>query len=407
MARRNLVVSLDIGTSKTVALVGEVEDNARINIIGVGQAPSRGLKRGIIVNIDEAVSSIDQALERAERMSGMHVTGVLVGMTGASVTSLNSSGVIAVFGEDREITEEDVRRAVNNSRYVTVPADCSILHAVPRQFIVDGCSGIRDPIGMIGARLEVETHIVTGATTSVQNVVKSIKRAGLKMQGLVLSPLASCEAVLHPGEKDLGALLVDIGGGTTSLALFESGSPWFTSVLPVGGDHITSDLAVGLRIPPAEAERVKIENGCVLAELAPQNETVEVTDVGGNRNRVSRRQLAGIIEPRVQEILSMVRYEIQRSGYRGMLPGGVVLTGGTASMDGVVELAQAELEVPARLGSPIKLGGLSDVVCGPAYSTGVGLLLQAARSVQEEMARGDPLLGGLWGRIKSWWRELA
>lgn len=408
MARRNLVVSLDIGTTKTVALVGEALENDRINIIGIGQAPSRGLRRGIIVDIDEAVSSIDQALERAERMSGIQITGAVVGMTGANVASLNSHGVIAVYREDHEITEDDLRRAVNNSRFVTVPPECSILHVIPRQFSVDGCNGIRHPVGMTGARLEVETHIITGSTTSVQNVVKSVKRAGLKLQGLVISPLASCEATLNPGEKDLGVIMVDIGGGTTSISLSENGSPWFTSVIPVGGDHITSDLAVGLRTTLAEAERIKAENGCVLAELAPKEQTVEVTVVGGkNHQMVSRQQLAGIIEPRVQEILTMVRHEIQRSGYRGMLPGGMVLTGGTAAMDGIIEMAQEEMGIPVRLGLPARLGGLFDVASGPAYASGIGLLMQAARSHQEGMARGDPLLGGLWGRIKSWWRDFT
>ncbi|MDH7479812.1 MAG: cell division protein FtsA, partial [Syntrophomonadaceae bacterium] len=390
MARRHLVVSLDIGTTKTVALVGEVEDYSRINLIGVGQAPSQGLRRGVIVNIGEAAGAIDLALEKAERMSGVQITGALVGMTGAGITSINSRGVIAVFGEDREITDEDVQRAVNNSRFVTIPAGSSILHVIPRQFVVDGCGGIRDPAGMMGARLEVESHIISVATTSVQNVVKSVKRAGLKLQGLVLSPLAACEAVLHPGERDLGVVLVDIGGGTTSITLYEGGSPWFTSVLPVGGDHITSDLAVGLRTGLVEAEKVKIEHGCLMAGLAYDREAGEVPGAGGSGSqRVSRRQLAGIIEPRVQEILSLVQSEISRSGYRGVLPGGVVLTGGTASLKGISEFAQAELGLPVRIGLPTRLGGLFDVAGTPAYASGIGLLLKAARNYHEEMVRRD------------------
>lgn len=408
MAGRHLVVSLDIGTTKTVALVGEVEDYSRINLIGVGQAPSQGLRRGVIVNIGEAANAIDLALEKAERMSGVQITGALVGMTGAGVTSVNSRGVIAVFGEDREITDEDVQRAINNSRFVTIPTGSSILQVIPRQFVVDGCSGIRDPAGMMGARLEVESHIISVATTSIQNVVKSVKRAGLKLQGLVLSPLAAGEAVLQSGERDLGVVLVDIGGGTTSITLYEGGSPCFTSVLPVGGDHITSDLAVGLRTSLSEAEKVKIEHGCVMAGQASDKEVGEVPGMGGSSSqRVSRRQLAGIIEPRVQEILSLVQSEIVRSGYRGVLPGGVVLTGGTASLKGISEYAQAELGLPVRIGLPTRLGGLFDAAATPAYASGIGLLIKAARSYQEEMVRRDPLLGGLWGKLKSWWRELA
>lgn len=407
MARRNLVVSLDIGTTKTLALVGKVSENHSISVVGIGLAPSRGLKKGSVVNIDEVVGSIDQALERAERMSGIHVTGALVGMTGTGIISMNSSAVVAVTGEDSEITEEDVRRVVNNSQFEIVPEDCSILHAIPRKFIVDGCGGIRDPLGMIGARLEVETHIVAAVTTSVQNVVKSVKRAGIKPQGLVVNTLAAAEAVLRHDERDLGVLLVDIGGGTTGISLFESGSPLYTSVLPVGGDHITSDLAMGLRVSLAEAERIKTEHGCVLTDLMPKGETIEAAMPGGQRFMVSRQHLASIIEPRFQEILNLVRQEIQRSGYRGMLPGGMVITGGNSVIDGIIELAQEEMKVPVRLGSPPRLGGISDAISGPAYAAGIGLLIKAARSHQVEMSSGDPLLGGLLGRIKSWWRDFT
>ncbi|NPV91480.1 MAG: cell division protein FtsA [Firmicutes bacterium] len=407
MARRNLVVSLDIGTTKTLALVGKVSENHSISVVGIGITPSRGLKKGSVVNIDEVVSSIDQALERAERMSGIHVTGALVGMTGTGITSMNSSAVVAVTGEDSEVTEEDVRRVVGNSQFETVPEDCSVLHAIPRKFTVDGCGGIRDPQGMIGARLEVETHIVAAATTSVQNVVKSVRRAGIKPQGLVANPLAAAEAVLRQDEKDLGVLLVDIGGGTTGISLFESGSPLYTSVLPVGGDHITSDLAMGLRVSLAEAERIKTEHGCVLAGLMSRSDTIETASPSGQRFTVSRQHLASIIEPRFQEILNLVRQEIQRSEYRGMLPGGMVITGGNSVIDGIIELAQEEMRVPVRLGSPPRLGGISEAVSGPAYAAGIGLLIKAARSHQVEMSSGDPLLGGLLGRIKSWWRDLA
>lgn len=323
MARRNIVVGLDIGTTKTVVLVGEVAEGAGVELIGVGEAPSQGMRRGSIVNLEETVRAIDLALDRAERFSGTQINGAFVGVAGPGVGSFNNRGVAAVRREDREISEEDVRRALNNARCVAVPDECSIIHILPRQFIVDGNEGIRDPIGMTGTRLEVEVHIITGAYTFLQNVVKSVQRAGIKVQGLVLNPLGAAEAVLHPAEKELGALLVDIGGGTTDVALYVGGGLWFTSVLPIGGDHITSDLAVGLRTTLGEAERIKVEYGVVDEKDATNDAVVEVTPLGwGRKTQVSRRQIAEIVTPRAQEILEMIRQEVVRSGYRGVLPGG-------------------------------------------------------------------------------------
>jgi len=409
MARRNIVVGLDIGTTKTVVLVGEATEGAGVELIGVGEAPSQGMRRGSIVNLEETVRAVDLALERAEHFSGAQITGAFVGVAGPTIGSFNNRGVAAVRREDREILEEDVKRAMNNARCIAIPEECSIIHILPRQFIVDGNEGIHDPVGMTGTRLEVEVHIVTGAYTFLQNVVKSVQRAGIKVQGLVLNPLGAAEAVLYPAEKELGALLVDIGGGTTDLALYAGGSLWFTSVLPVGGDHITSDLAVGLRTTHGEAERIKIEYGTVCKDDGAANESVEVASLGwGKRSRVPRAQIAEIIIPRVQEILDMVRQEVERSGYRGVLPGGAVFTGGGALLKGFLDMAQAELGLPVRLGRPVYLKGLADMVNSPGFAAAAGVLLYAARNFKEEMAsRGDPLLGGLWGRIKSWLKELA
>ncbi|NPV26583.1 MAG: cell division protein FtsA [Firmicutes bacterium] len=407
MARRTIVVGLDVGTTKTTALVGEVDGEHRVHIIGVGECPSSGLRKGTIVDIDNTVKSIDRAIEKAERMSGVHVEAVCVGIAGANISSVNNRGVIAVAGPDREITAEDVERVLQAARVIHLPADRRIIHVIPRQYLVDGYDGVRDPVGMAGSRLEVETNIITGAATSIQNMLKSIHRAGLKLQDLVLNPLASGEAVLLPAEKELGVVVVDIGGGTTDIAIYDQGSPWFTSVLPIGGDYVTSDLAVGLRTTLAEAERVKREMGCVLADLAPDNEYVEITSVGGKEvNRVSRKLLATIIEPRMQEIIAIIRNEIYRSGYKGILPGGVVLTGGAVLMDGLVELARTQFNLPVRIGVPEGIGGISDVVSSPAYATAVGLVLYAAKKLHSSAGEeDDPLLGKFFAKVKSWFRE--
>jgi cell division protein FtsA len=409
MARRNVVVGLDVGTTKIVALAGEVAANGQVDIIGFGEVPSWGLRKGTIVNIDETVRSIDLAIEKAERMIGFQISGVYVGITGANINSVNTRGVVAVTGTGREITSEDVQRVLQNARMVLVPPERRIVHVLPRQYVVDGCDGIGNPVGMVGVRLEVEAHIITGSSTYLQNIVKCIQRNELKLYDVVVSPLAAAEAAVLPGEKELGSLLVDIGGGTTDIVLYHGGSIWYTSGLPIGGDHITSDLAVGVRTTLIEAERVKRENGCVLAEVAPDNEVIPVTSIGGREvNRISRKTIASIMQPRVQEMFAMIREEVSRSGYRGMLPGGCILTGGTALIDGMVELAQEELQLPVRIGYPYGVGGLADVVNNPQYSTAVGLVLQAAKNCREEMViETDPLLGGIWGRLRSWWKEMA
>lgn len=407
MTRQAIVVGLDVGTTKTTALVGKVDNEQRVHIIGIGECPSIGLRKGTIVEIEATVKSIDQAVEKAEQMSGVRIESAWVGIAGTNIGSINNRGVISVANVNREITAGDVERVMQAAKVLHIPPDRRIIHIIPRQYVVDGYDGVRDPVGMAGSRLEVETNIITGTATSIQNMLKSVHQAGIKTQDLILNPLASGQAVLMPAEKELGVVVVDIGGGTTDIAIYDQGSPCFTSVLPIGGDYVTSDLAVGLRTTLAEAERVKQANGCVLVDQAPDNETVEITNVGGKEvNRVSRKLLAGIIEPRVQEIIAIIRNEIHRSGYKGMLPGGIVLTGGTAQMDGLVELTQTQFDLPVRIGVPEGIGGISDVVNSPAYSCAVGLLLYAARTAQNSSREeGDPLLGKFINRVTTWLHE--
>ncbi|NPV29704.1 MAG: cell division protein FtsA [Firmicutes bacterium] len=380
MARGNTIVGLDAGSTKIAVIVGEVGLDGQLQILGLGTVPSAGIRKGAIIDIESTVRSIEEAIEKAEQMSGRPIDGGYVGITGAAISSLNNRGVVAVSSPHQEITQEDVERVLQAARVIALPHDRRIIHVIPRQFIVDGNESIRDPVGMLGARLEVETHIVTSTHAVVQNLLKCCERAGFHVQEFVLNAYASGEAVLFPAEKELGVAVVDIGGGTTDIAIFEQGSLWFTSVLPVGGDYITSDLAVGLRTPLTQAEIVKKEFGCTLPALTSDSEYVEIPSVGGKEiRRVSKKTIADIIQPRVQEILGLVKDQLERSGYRGLLPGGVVLTGGTALTEGIVELATEELQRPVRIGYPEAVGGLADVVSSPVYATGIGLLLYGAK----------------------------
>lgn len=406
---KNIVVGLDIGSTKVAAIVGEVSDDGEVRIVGVGECPSKGLRKGIIVDIERTAKAVEQAAVIAERMSGCSINSVYVGITGPHIKSVNNRGVVAVANAEREITVEDVQRVLQAAKVIPLPADRRIIHVLPRQYIVDGYDGIIDPVGMAGSRLEVETQIVTGAFASIQNSFKAIEKTGLEVEDFVLNPLASGEAVLLPAEKELAAVVVDIGGGTTEIALFDQGGLWFTSILPVGGDYVTSDLAVGLRTPLAQAEQVKKEHGCVLASLMPDDDYIEISSVGGqDSKRVSKKMIASIIEPRMHEIFTMVRQEIINSGYGGLIPGGVILTGGSSAMDGVVELATEVLQMPVRLGFPTNVGGLSDIFQSPGYATGIGLVLYGSKnlSLQQAAAAGDKWLSNLVFRIKSWFQDL-
>ncbi|MDI9569633.1 MAG: cell division protein FtsA [Pseudomonadota bacterium] len=404
MAKRgNIIVGLDIGTTKTCAIVGELTDQG-IDIIGIGVSPSEGLRRGVVINIDSTVEAVKKAVEEAEKMSGNQIRSAYVGIAGGHIKGQNSLGIIAVKG--REVDEEDVRRAVEASKAIAIPLDREIIHTLPQCYVVDDQDGIRDPIGMSGVRLEAKVHIVTGASASIQNIVKSVSRVGLDIEEIVLEQLASSEAVLSDDEKDLGVAMLDIGGGTTDIAVFSEGSIKHTAVLPVGGFYVTSDIATGLRTPVGEAEKLKIKYGCAYSPLIPKDDAIEVPSVGGREPREASRQILGrIIEPRMEEILSMAYKEIVRSGFEDILAAGVVLTGGASIMEGTPELAEQVFNLPVRRGQPTGIGGLTDIVGSPMYATGVGLVLHGSRHAPR-VSRGD---GGALKRmflgIKRWFIE--
>ena len=398
-----LVVGLDVGTTKICAVVGEPRPGGGLDIVGVGNAPSRGLRRGIVVNIDSTVEAIKQAVAEAEQMAG--------GVAGGHVRSLNSRGVVAISGREREVSTLDVERAIDAARAINVPQDREIIHVLPQTFMVDDADGVREPVGMSGVRLEVECHIVTAAVTSVQNVVRSVNRAGLAVQDVVLEPIASAEAVLFPDEKELGVVLIDIGGGTTDMALFRDGAVWHTAVLPLGGDHITNDVAVGLRTPMADAEALKKRYGCALTSMVPAEETVDVPSVGGRKPReLSRQVLSEIIQPRMEEIFTLVAQGLAKAGFQDAATAGVVVTGGSSIMEGVPELAEAVFDMPVRRGVPAEVGGLAEVVRSPIYATGVGLALYGARrqttGVTPLDSNDGAILTRLGRRLAGWFGEI-
>jgi cell division protein FtsA len=376
--RDEIIVGLDIGTTQIAAIVGELTEDG-IDIIGIGTAPSRGLRKGVVVNIDGTVQAIQKAIDEAENMAGCEISTVYAGISGGHVRGLNSHGIVAV--KDKEVREADLARVIEAAKAVAIPMDREVLHVLPQQYIMDEQDGIRDPLGMAGVRLEAKVHIVTTAVTSAQNVVKCANRCGLQVADIVLAPLASAEAVLEDDEKELGVALIDIGGGTADILLYAEGAIVHTAVLPLGGGHITNDIAVGLRTPLEAAEQIKKRYGCALGALVGDGETMEVPSVGGREARIlSRQVLASIVEPRVEEIFEHVRQEILRSGYWDSLAAGVVLTGGASIMEGFPELGESVLELPARRGLPAGFGGLNDVVRSPEYATGVGLVRYGAQS---------------------------
>src|SRR6202453_4803279 len=373
---RDVIGGLDIGTSKVVALVGEITADGSIEVIGLGSQASRGLKKGVVVNIESTVQSIQRAVEEAELMADCEINSVYAGIAGSHVRSLNSHGVVAI--RDREVTHGDVEHVIDAAKAVAIPADQKILHVLPQEFIVDGQEGIRDPIGMSGVRLEAKVHIVTGADSAAQNIEKCIQRCGLEVDDVVLEQLASSFAVLTEDEKELGVCLVDIGGGTTDLAVFANGAIRHTAVIPIAGDQVTNDIAVSMRTPTQYAEDIKIRYACALSQLANPDESIEVPSVGERPSRrLARQTLAEIVEPRYEELFGLVRDELRRSGFEEVIAAGIVLTGGSARMEGTIELAEEVFHVPVRLGLPQSVQGLSDVVRNPVFSTGVGLLLYA------------------------------
>ncbi len=402
---KNLIVGLDIGTSKVVAIVGEIKTDDEIEIIGIGSHPSRGLKKGVVVNIESTVQSIQRALEEAELMAGCEIHSVHAGIAGNHIRSLNSHGIVAI--KEREVTHGDVERVIDAARAVAIPADQKILHILPQEFIIDEQEGIREPIGMSGVRLEARVHMVTGAVSAAQNIVKCVRRCGLDVDDLILEQLSSSYAVLSDDEKELGVCLVDIGGGTTDIAIFTDGSIRHTAVIPIAGDQVTNDIAVALRTPTQHAEEIKIKYACALTQLAASDETIEVPSIGDRPSRrLSRQTLAEVVEPRYEELLTLVQAELRRSGFEDLVAGGVVMTGGSSKMEGLIELAEEVFHMPVRLGVPQYVTGLVDVVRNPIYATGVGLLLFG---YQNESGRLQDLPKGsgfrsILERMRSWFQ---
>jgi len=401
----NLVVGLDIGTTKICAVVGDVIDN-QLNIIGIGKYPSKGLRKGVVINIDATVDSIKKTIEEAELMAGCEITSVYAGVAGGHIKGMNSHGIIAV--KSREITPRDVQRVIETASAVALPLDREVIHVIPQEFIVDDQTGIRDPVGMAGVRLEGKVHIITGAVTSAQNIIKCANKAGLDVNDIILEQLGASEAVLDRDEREIGVALLDIGGGTTDLAIFVGGTIQHTSVIALAGNHVTHDISIGLRTPKQEAERLKIRYGCALASMIRKDETIEVPSVGGRKPRIlSRKTLAEIIEPRMEEIFELVNQNLNDSGLADLLGAGIVLTGGGSIMEGTVELAERVFGMPIRLGVPRWIGGLTDLVTSPLYATSVGLALYGSKNLHQTRfkAQDTNIFKKVLVRMKEWLGE--
>ncbi len=402
---KNLIVGLDIGTSKAVALVAELRDDGALEILGMGSHESKGLKKGVVVNIDATVSAISRALEEAELMADCRIASAYVGIAGSHIKSFNSTGMVAI--KDREVTALDVERAMDTARAVNIPTDQQILHVLRQEFIIDGQDDVREPIGMSGVRLEVKVHMVTGAVSAAQNIVKCVRRCGIEVNDLILQPLASARAVLSEDESDLGVCLVDIGGGTTDVAIFTQGAIRHTAVIPIAGDQITSDVAMALRTPTADAENIKISHGVALRQLADANQMIEVPGIGERAPRaLSRQTLAEVIEPRVEELFSLVQQVLRDSGFEELLSSGIVLTGGSSVMQGMVELGEEIFHMPVRVGLPRYVGGLAEVVRSPRYATAVGLVLEGVTQMQQgHRARQGGSFRSVLARMREWFQR--
>jgi cell division protein FtsA len=402
-SEQGMIVGLDIGTSKVVAIVGEITEEGEIEIIGIGSHQSRGLKKGVVVNIESTVQSIQRAVEEAELMAGCQIHSVYAGIAGSHIRSMNSHGIVAI--KDREVVQSDVDRVIDAARAVAIPADQKVLHVIPQEFVIDEQEGIREPIGMSGVRLEAKVHLITGAESSAQNIVKCIQRCGLQTDDIILEQLASSYAVLTEDEKDLGVCLVDIGGGTTDIAVFAEGAIKHTAVIPIAGDQVTNDIAVAMRTPTQYAEEIKTKYACALRQLTNPDEVIEVPSVGDRPPRkLARQTLAEVVEPRYEELMSLILAELRRSGYENLIAAGVVLTGGSAKMEGVVELAEEVFHMPVRLGVPQYVTGLIEVVRNPIHATGVGLLLFGARNaaLKEPNTFSASGISSKFARIKNW-----
>lgn len=399
----NMVVALDIGTSKIVALIGQITEDGGVEIVGIGKHPSRGMKKGVVVNIDSTIEAIQRAVEEAELMAGVNINSAYAGIAGSHIQSLNSHGIVAI--KDKEVTEGDLERVMDAARAVAIPADQRILHVLPQDYVIDQQEGIREPIGMSGVRLEARVHLITGAQSAAQNIIKCVDRCGLDVDDVILEQVASSYAVLENDEKELGVCMVDIGGGTSDIAIFLDGAIQHTAVIPIAGDQVTNDIAVAVRTTSQFAEKLKIEHGHALRKLVTKDEIIEVPGIGERESRgLSTQTLASVIEPRYEELFSLIQAELRRSGFEERIGAGIVLTGGSSKVRGAVELAEEIFHMPVRIGAPINVGGLKGEVEDPIHSTGVGLLLFGA--AQNEMAGGNGFSHvsneNVWDRMKSW-----
>ncbi|GFZ78823.1 cell division protein FtsA [Pseudohongiella nitratireducens] len=405
----NMIVGLDIGTSKVVAIVGEVKEDGNLNIVGIGSHRSRGLKKGTVVNIESTVESIQRAVEEAELMAGCRIHSVYAGIAGSHIRSMNSHGIVAI--RDREVSRADIDRVIDAAQAVAIPADQRVLHILPQEYIIDSQEGVKEPLGMSGVRLEAKVHLVTCAINAVQNIEKCIKRCGLHTEEIILEQLASSYSVLTDDEKELGVCMVDIGGGTTDIAVFTEGAIRHTGVIPVAGDQVTNDIAMALRTPTDNADEIKIKYACALTQLANEGEMIKVPGVGDRPPReLSRQALAEVVEPRYDELFTMIKAELQRSGYENLMAAGIVLTGGTSKMEGVIELAEEIFHMPVRLGMPTSVKGLSDIVRNPIYSTGVGLLMYGMKQHRHRDGSHDPVSVketkiSVVSRVKNWFKN--
>ena len=404
---RNLIVGLDIGTSKVAAIVGELTGDGHLEVIGFGSTPSRGLKKGVVVNLETTVQSIQRAIEEAELMAGCQIKSVFAGIAGSHIRSRNSLGVVAI--KDKEVTQYDIDRVIDSARAVAISADQKVLHILPQEFIIDTQEGIKEPIGMSGIRLEAKVHIVTSSVSASQNIIKCIRRCNLEVDDIVLEQLASCHAVLTEDEKELGVCLIDIGGGTTDIAVYIEGAIKHTAVIPIAGDQVTNDIAVALRTPTASAEEIKQRYACAMTKLLSDNEDIiEVPSISDNKpfRRISRQTLADIIEPRYEELMLLVQSELRRVGYEEQIAAGIVLTGGSSQVWGLIELAEEIFHMPVRMGSPQNVSGLTEVVKNPIHSTGVGLLMYGRDHHQQGLHRITDHDSGssLASKIKNWFQ---
>jgi cell division protein FtsA len=401
-ARR--IVGLDIGTNKVAAIVGEINNDGELEIIGIGSHQSRGLKKGVVVNIESTVQSIQRAIEEAELMAGCHIDRVYAGIAGSHIRSVNSHGIVAV--RDREVYPQDVERVIDAAQAMAIPADQKILHILTQEYVIDSQEGVKEPLGMSGVRLEAKVHVVTCAVNAAQNIEKCIERCGLVVEDIILEQLASSYSVLTEDERDLGVCLIDMGGGTTDIAIFTDGAIRHTAVIPIAGDQVTNDIAMALRTPTQNAEDIKIKYACALASLAQADDTIKVPGVGDKPDRqLSRQALAEVVEPRYDELFTLIQAELRRSGFEDLIAAGIVLTGGAAKMEGAVHLAEEIFHMPVSLGSPRNVAGLKDIVRNPVYATGVGLLLYGQQREEEVGVRGPVRTLSLLERVKRWFGE--